>query len=102
MRYIAAGPSGAGKGYVFANIILKHFRGCWARIYIFSPTAVLDKTWDPVRKYIQEEMGVDLKKEPAFFEEWGDGAITAVKAPIRHLDPLWRNHLCTPLGIMSV
>ena len=57
------------------NMILKHFRGCWERIYVFSPTAVLDKsTWDPVRKYIQEEMGVDLKKEPAFFETWDDGA----------------------------
>jgi hypothetical protein len=75
MRWILAGPSGAGKGATMQNMILKHFRGCWERIYIFYPTAVLDKsTWDPVRKYIQEEMGVDLKKEPAFFEEWDDGA----------------------------
>ena len=55
-------------------MILKHFRGCWARVYIFSPTAVLDKTWDPVRKHLQEDLGIDLKKEPAFFEEWDDGA----------------------------
>ena len=74
MRWCAAGPSGSGKGYVFANMILKHFRGCWARVYIFSPTAVLDKTWDPVRKHLQEDLGIDLKKEPAFFEEWDDGA----------------------------
>ena len=61
MRWIAAGPSD-----VFASIILKHFRECWARIYICSPSAVLDKTWDPVRKHLQEDMGIDLKKEPAF------------------------------------
>ena len=51
------------------NMILKHFRGCWERIYVFSPTAVLDKsTWDPVRKHLQEDLGIDLVKEPAFFE----------------------------------
>ncbi len=83
MRWIAAGPSGSGKGYVFANIVLKHFRHCWARVYIFSPTAVLDKTWDPVRKHLQEDMGIDLKKEPAFFETWDDGAT---------LDRLVKNH----------
>ena len=35
---------------------------------------MLDKTWDPVRKHLQEDMGIDLKKEPAFFETWDDGA----------------------------
>ena len=57
------------------NMILKHFRGCWERVYVFSPTAVLDKmTWDPVKKHLQEDLGIDLVKEPAFFEEWDDGA----------------------------
>ena len=56
-------------------MILKHFRGCWERIYIFSPTAVLDKsTWGPVREHLQQDLGIDLSKEPAFFEEWDDGA----------------------------
>ena len=66
MRWIAAGPIDSGKGWVFVNIILKLFRHCFSRAYIFSPTAVLDKTWDPVRKHLQEDMGIDLKKEPAF------------------------------------
>ncbi len=69
--WVAAGASGPEK---VTLSILKHFRGCWARVYICSPTAVLDKTWDPVRKHLQEDLGIDLKKEPAFFEEWDDGA----------------------------
>ena len=61
------------------NMILKHFRGCWERIYVFSPTAILDKsTWDPVRKYIQEEMGVDLKKEPAFFTDFDPAVLEGI------------------------
>ena len=75
LRWSLASPSGAGKGVAMQNMILKHFRGCWERIYVFSPTAVLDKsTWDPVRKHLTEDRGIDLVKEPAFFEEWDDGA----------------------------
>ena len=66
-RILAASPSGGGKGVTIQNMILKHFRGCWERIYVFSPTAVLDKsTWDPVRRHLQEDLGINLKKEPAF------------------------------------
>ena len=64
----------SGKGWIFVNTVLKLFHLCWARVYISSPTEVLDKTWDPVRKHLHEDLGVDLEKEPAFFEEWDDGA----------------------------
>jgi hypothetical protein len=61
------------------NLILKHFRGCWERIYVFSPTAILDKsTWDPVRSYIKEELNVDIKKEPAFFTEFESSVVEAI------------------------
>ena len=76
LRWVIAGPSGAGKGVTMQNMILKHFRtaqgdSCWERIYVFSPTAELDvSTWGPVRTFIKERMGVDLSKEPAFFTEF--------------------------------
>jgi hypothetical protein len=79
LRWVLAGPSGSGKGVAMQNLILKHFRGCWERIYVFSPTAVLDKsTWDPVRKHIQEDMGVNLKKEPAFFTTFDTAVLEGI------------------------
>jgi hypothetical protein len=79
LRWVLAGPSGAGKGVTLQNIILKHFRGCWERIIVLSPTAVLDKsTWDPVRKYIREDLGVDLKKEPAFFTDFNPAVLEGI------------------------
>jgi hypothetical protein len=79
LRWIAAGPSGAGKGVTMQNLILKHFRGCWERIYVFSPTAILDKsTWDPIRRHIQEDLGVDLKKEPAFFTDFDPAVLEGI------------------------
>jgi len=64
LRWICCGPSGAGKGVCIQSMILQHFRGCWEQIYVFSPTAVLDKsTWSPVRKHLQEDLGIDLSKD---------------------------------------
>ena len=66
LRWLLAGPSGAGKGVTMQNLLLNHYRGAFERIYVFSPTAELDtSTWSPVWKYIQDGMGVDLQKEPA-------------------------------------
>ena len=63
MRWIAAGPSGSGKGYVFCqHNFEKMFAAVGLECVFFSPSAVLDKTWDPVRKHLQEYMGIDLVK----------------------------------------
>ena len=76
LRWLIAGPSGAGKGVTMQNLLLNHYRGAFERIYAFSPTAELDtSTWSPVRKYIQDGMGVDLQKEPAFFEDFDPAVV---------------------------
>ena len=76
LRWLIAGPSGAGKGVTMQNLLLNHYRGAFERIYCFSPTALIDtSTWGPVRKYIQDKMGVYLEKEPAFFEEFDPAVV---------------------------
>ena len=76
LRWLIAGPSGAGKGVTMQNLLLNHYRGAFERIYVFSPTAELDtSTWGPIRKMLQDKMGVDLQKEPAFFEEFDPAVV---------------------------
>ena len=36
LRDIILGPSGAGKGILISNMILKIYKGCFDRIYIYS------------------------------------------------------------------
>ena len=67
MRAIVYGPSGSGKSVLLANLILDIYKGCFERVFIFSPSIDIDHTWDPVKKYVKHELGVDTKKEPAFF-----------------------------------
>jgi len=83
-RWVAAGPSGAGKSVVLQQLILKFFRtangdSCFERVTVFSPTAKLDVgTWGPVKTFIEELMGVNLKKEPAFYTEFDVEALEGI------------------------
>jgi ABC-type transporter Mla maintaining outer membrane lipid asymmetry ATPase subunit MlaF len=53
-RSILVGPSGSGKSVLLTNLILDIYRGCFSRIYIFSPSIDVDSTWLPVKKYIEK------------------------------------------------
>ena len=54
IRSIVLGPSGSGKTVLLTNLILDIYKGCFSRIYIFSPSINVDQTWAPVKKYIED------------------------------------------------
>jgi len=79
LRWLCVGPSGSGKGVALQNICINHYRGAFERIYIFSPTALNDtSTWGPVKKHLEKDKGIDLKKEPAFFEDFDIAAMQGI------------------------
>ena len=69
-RSIILGPSGSGKTVLLTNLILDIYKNCFSRIYIFSPSINVDSVWIPVKKYIEQEMKIDTKKEQCYFEEY--------------------------------
>ena len=62
---IITGPSGSGKGILLQSMILDIYRNVFERIYVWSPSISVDSNWTPVKKYIQDELKVDLEKENA-------------------------------------
>ena len=74
-RVAFVGVSGSGKGVAMLDLLLRHYRGCFERIYLNSPSASIDKGWDPLRKYISEELGVDQSKEKTIFDEFDGEAL---------------------------
>ena len=79
LRWIVVGPSGSGKGVTLQNICINHYRGAFERVIVVSPTAVSDtSTWGPVKKYLEKDKGIDLKREPAFFEEFDVGVLQQI------------------------
>ena len=57
------------------DLLLRHYRGCFDRIYLYSPSASIDKGWDALRKYVEEEQGIDQSKEKTFFDEFDAKAL---------------------------
>ena len=57
---IFLGPSKSGKTVALISMILEQYRGVFEKIYIFSPSINIDDGWIPVKKYIEEDLEVDL------------------------------------------
>ena len=73
-RSIINAASGSGKTQLVANLILDIYRGCFSRIYIFSPSIDIDDTWLPVQKYIEEEL-TKTKDEQIYFQDFDGEAV---------------------------
>jgi hypothetical protein len=58
LRGVILAPSGSGKTVLVANLILKVYRGCFERIYVFSPNVNVDQTWEAVKQYQSDVMKV--------------------------------------------
>ena len=57
------------------DLLLRHYRGAFDRIYLFSRSASLDRGWDPLRKYVEEVQHVNQDDEPTFFDEFDANAL---------------------------
>ena len=77
-RGIYLGPSGCGKSVALVDCIVRLYDKCWERIYVFSPSVHLDSAWLPVKKYVEEQLHVDVMKEQCFFDAWDPAAIAGI------------------------
>ena len=66
LRSMVVGPSGSGKTILLQNMILDIYRGCFSRIYVWSPSIDIDFTWKPVIEYIQREIKPDRDEKYLF------------------------------------
>ena len=56
MRSKLVAPSGASKTMLLTNMILDMYKGCFSRIYVWSPSIEVDSTWKPVKDYIRDHI----------------------------------------------
>ena len=60
------------------SLILEQYRGVFKRIYIFSPSIDIDDGWIPVKKYIEQDLGVNTEREQACWDEWDEAALRRI------------------------
>ena len=103
LRGIILGPSGSGKTVCMVDMILRLYRGAWARLYVFSPSVDIDMTWKPVKEYSEQVLGVNPDKERCFYSEWDPGALQAIVDQQAKITQLAKTHKMTQLpGILIV
>ena len=78
IRDILLAPSGGGKGVLMSNMILDIYKGCFDRIFIFSPSIDVDKTWVPVKEYTEKSQKVDTKKEKLYYDHYDAEALEII------------------------
>ena len=77
-RSIICASSQGGKGILLQNLILKIYRDCFQRVYLFSPTASVDDNWIPVKRYITDVLKVDDSKEKYIFDDYDPDALLKI------------------------
>ena len=75
---IFLGPSKSGKTVALISMILEQYRRVFEKIYIFSPSINIDDGWIPVKKYIEEDLGVNTEREQAYYDEWDEAALRGI------------------------
>ena len=49
----------SAKTVALISLILEQNKGVFERIYVFSPSVDIDDGWIPVKKYIEQDLGVN-------------------------------------------
>ena len=61
------GPSGSGKTVLLTNLTLDIYKGCFSRIFIWSPSIEVDNTWRPVKDYIRDHIKPSDREQCYFY-----------------------------------
>ena len=70
---IFLGPSKSGKTVALISLILEQYKG------VFERTSVnIDDGWIPVKKYIEQDLGVNTEREQAYWDEWDESALRRI------------------------
>ena len=63
---LCVGPSGSGKTVFLTALVTDLYKGCFERVYVFSPSVHVDGAWLPVKKFVKEVLEVPEDEQWAF------------------------------------
>ena len=54
LRFAFVGTSGSGKGEAMLDLLLRHYRNKFDRIYLYSKSSTIHRYWDPLKRYVEK------------------------------------------------
>ena len=62
---------------LLTNMILDMYKGCFSRIYTWSPSIEVDNTWKPVKDYIRDHIKPS-DREKCYFDSYEPSELEAL------------------------
>ncbi len=60
-----------GETVLLSNLSLNIYRGCFERIFVFSPSIDIDKTWEPVKTHHSDDMqAIENHNDKLYFNHY--------------------------------
>ena len=88
-KSIIYAPSNSGKTVLITNLIEHIYRGCFERVYIFSPSITIDDSWLSTKKYLDSTINFSDDEpslyHPNFDEHVVEEIMTTQKKVIDHI-----------------
>lgn len=78
MKSLILGPYGSGKSILLQHLITDMCKGCFERVYIFSPSINLDNTWTPDKQYIEKELQPIDGEPPMLYDNYRAGDLSTI------------------------
>ena len=70
-HHIILGPSKSGKSVLWQSMILDGYKDCFSRIFIFTPSGLVDDSLKPIKEYITKKLGHNEKRKAlSFLKTW--------------------------------
>jgi hypothetical protein len=87
LRAMMLGNSGNGKTNLISSLITdpRFYRGVFAKLYWFSPTAKIDDSLEPVREYIEGHLEQNQEEDPSFIETLDTSVLANIISKAKHV-----------------
>ena len=79
VKSLIVAPSNSGKSILLQNMILDIYRGCFEKVYIFSPSIHIDGVWAPEKQYLKDELEqVETDRDRYYFDTFDQAEFTKI------------------------
>ncbi len=99
-NFLLGAPTASGKTQIILNLILRYYKGMFARVWIFCPSIRLDPQFKPILEYLEKM--TDQKREPLIFEEFDAAKVGQILEEQRAIVESCRKRKVTPPQVAIV
>jgi len=96
--WVFSGPTCSGKSQAWLSLILRVYKGMWDRIFVFSPSILVDDSYQELRKYLDKMS----PREKLYFDDMDMNALGKIIADQTAIVEMCKKNKQKPPQILCV